>query len=116
MLRKKTVLAIVGLTGLVACGPPPPPLTPVQIAANQWAGAEVAVARCSGYIGGFSDAQALKAEAAKDLKRARNLGATDATLNAAKTTVLNRVNGAIFLIGVPDTCSQLVASLGTADN
>ena len=65
-LGRSTVLAIVGLTGLVACGPPPPPLTPVQIAANQWAGAEGAVAQCSGYIGGFSDAQALKAEAAKD--------------------------------------------------
>lgn len=116
MLRKKTVLAIVGLTGLVACGPPPPPLTPVQIAANQWAGAEVAVAQCSGYIGGFSDAQALKAEAAKDLKRARGLGATDATLSAARTETVNRINGAIFLIGVRDTCSQLVASLGTANN
>jgi len=111
---KKAFLAAVSLATLAACGPPPPPLTPVQVAANQWAGAEVAVAQCSAYIGGFSDAQALKAEAAKDLARARKLGATDAMLTAAKTQVANQVSGTIILIGQRDTCSTLVSSLGMA--
>jgi len=111
---KKAFIATACLTTLIACGPPPPPLTPVQVAANQWAGAQVAVAQCSSYIGGFSDAQGLKAEAAKDLENAKKLGATDAFLNASVTQIANQITGAIFLIGQQDTCSTLIASLGTA--
>jgi len=111
---RKAFVATACLATLVACGPPPPPLTPVQVAANQWAGAQVAIAQCSSYIGGFSDAQGLKAEAAKDLERAKKLGATDALLSAAVTQVANQVSGTIIMIGQRDTCSTLVASLGIA--
>lgn len=46
--------------------------TPAQVTANQWAGAQATVARCAPYVGGFGDAQALHAEADRDL------GASDA--------------------------------------
>ena len=113
MLRSIIVLtAGLSLTACVSS----PPLSPMQIAANQWAGAQVAVEQCAPWIGGFGDARELREEANEDLRRARQLGATDAVLNAARQDVNGKVMGAAFMVGAPQACSSLVASLGTSPN
>ncbi|WP_146344921.1 hypothetical protein [Falsiphaeobacter marinintestinus] len=109
----KSLMLIGGLILIAGCEPVPPQ-TPVQQAANQWAGANVALTQCAPYIGGFSDAQALKEERERDLERARSLGATDAMFSEATTLVTSQLNGAIILVGARDACSMFVSALGAA--
>ena len=88
-----------------------PPATPAEKAARQWAGAELAATKCAGYIGGFSAAKDMRNEAKKDLVEARELGATDELLAKAKTDVNSAATTSEILIGVRETCNQLVSQL-----
>lgn len=96
---------------IVLAGCVQPPASPEEKVAGQWAGAELAATKCAGYIGGFSAAKDLRNEAKKDLAEARQLGATDELLVKAKTDVTSAITTSELMIGLRETCNQLVSQL-----
>lgn len=75
------------------------------------AAAEIAVNNCSGFLGGYTDAQNMRRDADASAAMARKLGATDAVMAKAQTDTMNAFNSAVFLSGAPAACNQLVSAI-----
>jgi hypothetical protein len=75
------------------------------------AGASLAAERCGGFVGGYSSARDLRRDADTNAALARKLGATDQTMQKARTDVEAAFGGALILGGTPAACNQLVSSI-----
>lgn len=104
-----TLVSLLSFTGCAA-----PPSSPAEKFARIGVGAEVAVQRCSAYVGGYDAAKAMKADSAKSLEAARKLGATPEMITKARSDVSGTLQGAVIMIGEREACSQFLTSLAFA--
>ncbi len=100
---------------LTACAPPPP-ANPMERHARLAAGAELAAKRCAGYAGGYDDAKQMRGDANRNIALARDLGATDADLKAAKNAVRTSFDTTAAFVSRQEACNQLVSRVAWASN
>jgi hypothetical protein len=77
---------------------------------NRYAGAETVARRCPAY-GGYGSVAQMRADADKNLSRARALGATAIDVKKARERVNGNFMGVAFLVGAGPACDSFVNNL-----
>lgn len=106
----KPLLTVLAISLTAACAPPPP-ASLMDRHARLAAAAELASRQCAGYAGGYQGAAAMRADADRNLVIARDLGATPADLDRARTDAQNAFNGAVIWGGIAEACNALVGEI-----
>ena len=104
-----SILALGTVAGCTA----PVEQTPKQQYLNRVAGAEIVLRDCPA-VGGYGAFSAMREDAMKNHELAKQLGATEADLAAAKTLVGQQYASAYFLVGPERSCHELIKRLGWA--
>lgn len=105
-LRATLVLSLFALSACVA-----PPASPMEKHARLAAGAELAARQCAGYAGGYGGAKKLKADANKNIKISRNLGATDGVIQKARSDVNSAFSTVAAFTSQQEACNSIVGNL-----
>ena len=103
------VLPFVALLGASACTPPP--ANQMERHARMAAAAELASQKCAGYAGGYESAQAMRADANRNISIARGLGATDAVIEKARRDVNNPFAMQVAFTNQQEACNSLIGNL-----
>ncbi|MDX0834006.1 hypothetical protein GOD82_29765 [Sinorhizobium medicae] len=106
-------LIVAGAAALSLAGCATTPATPMEAHLNRYAGAEAVAMNCPAY-GGYGSVAQMRADAQKNLARAKALGATEADVAKARQRVNSNLMGATVLVGPIQACSAFVNSLAWA--
>jgi len=109
---KKIYIALALATAIAGCQTAPA-ATPMEAHLNRYAGAEAVAMNCPSF-GGYGSVASMKADADKNLSKARKLGATDADIKAARTRLNGQLQSTIFLVGPMEACSAFMNRLAWA--
>ncbi len=104
------MLIIAGAVAVSLAGCATTPATPMEAHLNRYAGAEAVAMNCPAY-GGYGSVAAMRADAQKNLARAKALGATEADVTKARQRVSGNLMGATVLVGPIQACSAFVNNL-----
>ena len=111
---KIKVIAVVAALGLAGCVAPPS--SPAEATARRAAAAELTAKRCAGYAGGYEAVRALRQDANKNIVIARNMGATDALIQKARTDVQTAFDTAVAFTTLQDACNSMIGELAWAQS
>ena len=107
-------LALATALALSLAGCTAPPASPIEAAARKAAAAELVAKQCAGYAGGYVAVKDLRRDGASQLALARELGATDADIQKARTDVQNAYSAAAILTTTHEACNGMIGELGWA--
>lgn len=110
---KRPILILAIGVALSACAPPPP-ANPMERHARMAAAAELAAQRCPGQLGGYQGAVQARQDANRNLATARQLGAQDSDLEAARQVVRQAFEAQTVWVSPLEACNQLVGQLAWA--
>lgn len=103
------IASLIGLAGCVA-----PPTSPMEATARKAAAAELVAKQCAGYAGGYESVRKLRQDANKNIALARNLGATDAVIQKARTDVQTAFSTQVAFTDQQQACNAMVGELAWA--
>jgi hypothetical protein len=86
----------------------------MEAAARKAVAAELIAKQCPGYAGGYQAIGTLRQDSNKQITIARNLGATDAVIQKARTDVQSAFNTAVVFTSQQEACNSLMGELGWA--